>query len=259
MKKIAVLFIALIIAVIPLSLCAAAAELSDGIYEVPVTLRHKEDDKESFGNKYVAQTALLKVEDGKKTVTILLTTDMKGIEFSYYINGSIEGDVEPGTPVSDITVAGETYKQGFEIPVMAEGEIGLQFSVPVMPMSPSAKLRIDYDNAVLVSASEEPETEPVTQTTTAPTTAESTTKKAETETTAGMTVTTTAPATQPTTVTTTTAATTAIAADSAEASDEKESGGIPSAVLVILFVCATIALVLLSTSDSKEESENDDK
>lgn len=153
MKKVLSIVIALFI-LMSVSICASAAEFSDGTYEVPVVLMHKEDEKESFGNKYVAQTALLEVKSGKKTITIPLTTDMKGIEFSYYTNGSLSGNVAKGEPVSNVKVAGETYKQGFEIPVMADGDIGLQFSVPVMPMSPSARLRIDYGNAVLITSDE---------------------------------------------------------------------------------------------------------
>ena len=153
MKKVLSIVIALFI-LMSVSICVSAADLSDGTYEVPVVLMHKEDNKESFGNKYVAQTALLEIENRKKTVTILLTTNMKGIEFSYYTNGSLEGDVAKGEPVRDIRVAGEIYKQGFEIPIMADGDIGLQFSVPVMPMSPSARLRIDYSKAVLITSDE---------------------------------------------------------------------------------------------------------
>lgn len=152
MKRCILTFLSLILVVLSLNIWSSAASLSDGVYEVPVTLMHKEDEKESFGNKYIAQTALLKSEGGKKTVTILLTTDMQGIEFFYYTNGSLEGDIAKSKSVSNITVAGETYKQGFEIPVMKSGDIGLKFSVPVMPMSPSARLRIDYDSAKLIEA-----------------------------------------------------------------------------------------------------------
>ncbi|MBQ8228354.1 MAG: NEAT domain-containing protein [Clostridia bacterium] len=153
MKKVLSIVIALFI-LMSVSICASAAEFSNGTYEVPVVLMHKEDEKESFGNKYVAQTALLEVKSGKKTITIPLTTDMKGIEFSYYTNGSLTGNVNKGKSVSNVTVAGKNYKQGFEIPIMADGDIGLQFSVPVMPMSPSARLRIDYGKAVLITSDE---------------------------------------------------------------------------------------------------------
>ncbi|MBQ7294740.1 MAG: NEAT domain-containing protein [Clostridia bacterium] len=237
-----------------LPLCAAATDLSDGTYEVPVVLMHKEDDKESFGNKYVAQTALLEIEKGKRTVTILLTTDMKGIEFSYYINGSLEGDVAKGQPVSDVKIAGETYKQGFEIPVMADGDIGLQFSVPVMPMSPSARLRIDYSKAVKISEGE----------TTASDKAPEATTVLVTEPTAAVADTTTV-TTQPTlaettvpTVQSTYEETTVYVNETAK--EEADSKGIPSFVFILLVIGAAVMLTLLLIyDDSKEKIKNDDK
>lgn len=253
MKKIVSALVVLFLLALPFSLCAGAANLSDGTYEVPVVLMHKEDEKESFGNKYVAQTALLKVEGNKKTVTILLTTDMKGIEFSYYNDGSLEGEVSKGTPVSNIEVAGETYKQGFEIPVMADGDIGLQFSIPVMPMSPSARLRIDYDKAILISAAEAttvPTTQAVTEITTQVSTTMPTTKVPET------TEITTLPITQPTVAYT---ETTVYITETVLESTEEEKNGIPSAVFVLMFIGATVGLTLLLCSDSKEENNNDDK
>ncbi len=152
MKKSMILMVVVMMLISVFSVSVYATEMKDGIYEVPVTLMHKEDEEESVGNKYIAHMALLSVEDGKKTVTIFLSTDMSGIEFSYYKDGSIEGDTEKATMVSNMAVAGETYETGFEFPVVKDGDIGLKFSVPVMPMSPSARLRIDYDNAVLISS-----------------------------------------------------------------------------------------------------------
>lgn len=175
MKKVVSVLIAIIVFLCNFAVLAYAEDLSDGLYEVPVTLVHKSEEKESFGNKYIANVALVKVENGSKTITVLLTTNMKGIEFSYFTNGSLDGNVEKGVPVSNVTVSGKTYSQGFEIPVMADGEIGLKFSVPVMPMSPSARLRINYDEAVKVV-----EETTVYETTTQPTTVKETTTKATT-------------------------------------------------------------------------------
>lgn len=155
MKKTTALILALILLCTVHAFAAEAAALDDGLYEVPVTLMHKEDPKESFGNKYIAHTGLLKIENGKKEITILLTTDMKGIEFSYYTDGSLSGEVKKSKAVSGVKVSGESYSQGFVIPLAKENEIGLKFSVPVMPMSPSAKLKIDYGKAVLISAATE--------------------------------------------------------------------------------------------------------
>lgn len=261
MKKIISVLFILILAVLPLSICAGAADLTDGTYEVPVVLMHKEDDKESFGNKYVAQIALLEIKNGKKTVTILLTTDMKGIEFSYYTNGSLEGDVAKGQPVSDVKVAGETYKQGFEIPVMADGDIGLQFSVPIMPMSPSARLRIDYSNAVKIFEAET--TVPDTQiTTTVPTTEATTVLVTETTTVIpDTTIVTTQPTLAETTAPTiqsTYEETTVYVNETVK--EESNSKGIPSFVFVLLFIGATVILTLLLTyDDSKEKTKKYDK
>lgn len=155
MKKTAALILALILPCTVHAFATEAAALDDGLYEVPVTLMHKEDPKESFGNKYIAQTGLLKIENGKKEITILLTTDMKEIEFSYYTDGSLSGEVKKSKVVSGVEISGEGYSQGFVIPLAKENEIGLKFSVPVMPMSPSAKLKIDYGKAVLISAATE--------------------------------------------------------------------------------------------------------
>lgn len=259
MKKILYLIVSLLLFAFPFNFCVSAAELTDGIYEVPVTLMHKEDEKESFGNKYVAQVALLKVQGDEKTVTILLTTDMKGIEFSYYINGSVDGDAEECNSVSNVTVAGETYEQGFEIPVMADGDIGLQFSVPVMPMSPSARLRIDYDNAVLVPSAEVTTTGQITEPST---TAEATSAAIVTETTTTTTtqeavVTTAAPVTETSVAATVTAVPESLVTQAETADDEE--GGIPSIVFVLLFIIGAVGMVLLLTGDSKEENKNDDK
>ncbi|MBQ8503307.1 MAG: NEAT domain-containing protein [Clostridia bacterium] len=271
MKKIVALFLFLVLSVVPFSLCANAVDISDGKYEVPVVLMHKEDEKESFGNKYVAQTALLEVENGKKTVTILLTTDMKGIEFSYYINGTLEGEAAEGTPVNDITVKGEKYEQGFEIPVMADGDIGLKFSVPVMPMSPSARLRIDYANAVAVTENEAAATGQTTTaaaTTTALSTTQAITSTTPTTTAA---VTTTEASTVATTVATTVAATaqtsapattlpaTETAAEQHQSQEEsKSSSSGETAVMIVIAVVAS-AVAVFGFDRKKENKNNDDK
>lgn len=250
MKKIIAVLFVLILAVLPLGICASAADLTDGTYEVPVVLMHKEDEEESFGNKFVAQTALLEVENGKKTITILLTTNMKGIEFSYYTDGSLSGDVAKGVAVSNVTVAGEAYNQGFEIPVMADGDIGLQFSVPVMPMSPSARLRIDYGKALKLSEAEETTTPqatttaPATQTTTVPATA----------------ITTTVPAPVSVAQTPVTEATTFAIHNTVTEVVDKEGEGIPSFVFFIMFFAAVAGMIFLfSVDSSKEITKNDDK
>lgn len=157
MKKILSVIVSLLLMTTLFSLCVHGENLKDGTYEVEVTLMHKEDEKESFGNKYIAPTALMKVNGEEKIITILLTTNMSGISFSYYLDGSLAGDTAEATAVSNITAAGETYKQGFEIPIKSDNDLGLKFSVPVMPMSPSARLRIDYSSAKLIESNEKSE------------------------------------------------------------------------------------------------------
>lgn len=157
MKKILSVILSLLLMTTLFSLCVHGENLKDGTYEVQVTLMHKEDEKESFGNKYIASTALMKLNGEEKVITIFLTTTMSGISFSYYLDGSLDGDTAEATAVSNITAAGETYKQGFEIPIKSDNDLGLKFSVPVMPMSPSARLRIDYSSAKLIESNEKSE------------------------------------------------------------------------------------------------------
>lgn len=245
MKRIISVLVMITWMVLSLSFYAFGADLTDGTYEVPVTLMHKEDEKESFGARYVASVALLKVDSEKKTITIFLTTDMNGIEFSYYTNGTIDGEVAQATAVSNITVGGTTYEKGFELPIAADGDIGLKFSVPVMPMSPSARLRIDYDNAVLISEKESVEetTQPVTEEITTQISAELTTKKEETTKTEITTITeTTVQEEMVTSVTETLTTTFATVSQISENSNEKNLSIVP---YMALFIVGTVALVFL--------------
>lgn len=250
MKKIASLILSLTLMLSMFCLCVHGENLKDGTYEVNVTLMHKQDEKESFGNKYVAQKALLKVSSGEKTIVLPLTTDMKSISFSYYLDGSLEGDVAECTPVSEITVGAETYEQGFEIPVMKDGDIGLKFSVPVMPMSPSARLRIDYASAKLISADESERDESGT-TTTNKATEETTVATTQADLT-GTKETTTAP-TQ--TTVQSTAPTTSQAAQNtnSEKSEETAHASMTDIAMMILFVCAACTLAILTVHKKEDD------
>lgn len=241
MKRIISVLMTITLIALSFSFSAFGADLTDGTYQVPVTLMHKEDEKESFGARYIASVALLKVKAGKKTIIIFLTTDMNGIEFSYYTNGIINGEVAQATPVSNITVGGNSYEKGFELPIVADGDIGLKFSVPVMPMSPSARLRIDYDNAVLVFEKESAEetTQPVIEETITQISAESTTEKEETTKTETTTMTITETTSSVTETLTTTPAT---VSQISENSNEKNTSIVP---YIVLFVMGTVALVFL--------------
>lgn len=260
MKKI-LSFVIILVFLVSCSILASAKDLSDGIYEIPVTLMHKEDEKESFGNKYIAQTALLEVKKGKKIITIALTTDMKGIEFSYYTNGSLTGNVNKGQSVSNVTVAGKTYKQGFEIPIVADGDIGLQFSVPVMPMSPSARLRISYDKAVMISKEETTVTQKqttsvsATKSPTVPSTENSTAITAESDTTV---ITTQLSTEETTTVSgersslTHKETTTYVNETLSEKPDDTKT---PAFVYVLIFIGLTVGIILLLTYKKSREKK----
>ncbi len=254
MKKILSSLLCLCLMLSVMCIYAHGEELSDGTYEVSVTLMHKQDEKESFGNKYIAQKALLDISHGEKTVTILLTTNMSGIAFSYYLDGSIDGDTAEAVPVSNITVDGENYEQGFEIPVVKDGDIGLKFSVPVMPMSPSARLRIDYSTAKLVRAKEvEETTKEAATTTTMPIEEsstssslqgdESTTKEAAIESTTVSTTTTTLPA----------SAVVPAGVGANEDTKKDESLSACSMVMVLAFILGACALGVLIVSKREDE------
>ncbi|MCR5523646.1 MAG: NEAT domain-containing protein [Clostridia bacterium] len=135
----------------------AAVPTADGVYSVPVTLYHSEKDKESMGNKYIVQTALITVKDGKKSITVV-ADGVDGLTFSYYTNGSVEGATADAKKVSDIEINGKSYAEGFEFPLVTDNQyVGVKFKAPIMPMSPSARLKIDYSGIKALSVAE-PET-----------------------------------------------------------------------------------------------------
>lgn len=155
MKRITALISAFAFALICLALPVSAATLQDGVYEVPVELWHKEDNKLSTGNDYIHSVAKLEVENGKHTLTIVLPETMDDMVFWYYLDGSVSGETAEAKEVSDVTVDGKTYEQGFSFPlVKTSGEVGLKFKVPAMAwlgMNPSAKLKIDYSSVKIIS------------------------------------------------------------------------------------------------------------
>ncbi len=133
---------------------AAPAPTEDGTYEVTVKMMHAEKDKTSMGNKYLAQTGLLTVKDGSKTLTIATTEDVDGMQFWYYKNGGVEGDTVEVKSSGKTKIAGTTYANAYTFPVKSNGAyVGVKFSAPGMPMSPSARIYIDYGSAKLVSGS----------------------------------------------------------------------------------------------------------
>lgn len=133
---------------------AASAPTEDGTYEVSVKMIHAEKDKTSMGNKYLVQTGLLTVKDGSKTLTIATAEDVDGMQFWYYKNGGVEGDTVEVKSSGKTKIAGTTYANAYTFPVKSNGSyVGVKFSAPGMPMSPSARIYIDYGSAKLVSGS----------------------------------------------------------------------------------------------------------
>ena len=137
----------------------AAVPTADGIYSVPVTLYHSEKDKESMGNKYIVQTALITVKDGRKTITVV-ADGVDGLTFSYYTNGTVEGETAEAKKESNIEIDGKTYNEGFSFPLVTDNQyVGVKFKAPIMPMSPSARLKIDYSEESETTVTEESETQ----------------------------------------------------------------------------------------------------
>lgn len=130
---------------------AALAPTQDGVYEVSVKMYHAQKDKTSMGDKYLVHTALLTVKNGSKTL-IATPESVSGMQFWYYKNGGVEGDTAEVKPAGSVKIAGTTYQSAFEFPIVGNGEfVGVKFAAPVMPMSPSARIHIDYASAKKVA------------------------------------------------------------------------------------------------------------
>lgn len=133
---------------------ASGAPSADGIYEVPIQLWHASKDKESMGNKYVVQTARLAVKNGKKTITVAAGQDVSDLKFWYYTDGSVEGNTAEATKVSNVKIGGTTYAAGYTFTLPTDSEyVGVKFKASIMPVTPSARIKLDYANAKLISKS----------------------------------------------------------------------------------------------------------
>lgn len=137
----------------------AAVPTKNGVYEVPVQLKHAEKDTESMGNSYILHTALLEIKNGTKYITIVSDSTVMNLEFSYYTDGSVSGSTQSAEKVENVKIGGKTYSVGYRFPVKGTGQlVGVKFKASIMPISPSARVYIDYDNSVLISSSEEAST-----------------------------------------------------------------------------------------------------
>ena len=160
-------------------MCSAASAFAmgpskDGVYEVPIEMRHAEKERTSMGDSYIVHTALLTVDGNEKTLTIAPAETSSDMQFWYYTDGSVKGDTKEVSQSSAVEIDGKKYDVAFEFPIKSDNEfVGVKFAASAMPLSPSARIKIDYDSAKKIG-------NVVKETTTKGTTAVSTTIKQST-------------------------------------------------------------------------------
>lgn len=120
----------------------------DGVYEVPIEMWHAEKERTSMGDSYIVHTALLTVDGKEKTLTIAPAETSSDMQFWYYTDGSVKGDTKEVSQSSAVEIDGEKYDVAFEFPIKSDNEfVGVKFAASAMPLSPSARIKIDYDSA----------------------------------------------------------------------------------------------------------------
>lgn len=134
-------------------MCSAASAFAmgpskDGVYEVPIEMWHAEKERTSMGDSYIVHTALLTVDGNEKTLTIAPAKTSSDMQFWYYTDGSVKGDTKEVSKSSAVEIDGEKYDVAFEFPIKSDNEfVGVKFAASAMPLSPSARIKIDYDSA----------------------------------------------------------------------------------------------------------------
>lgn len=156
----------------------------DGVYEVPIEMWHAEKERTSMGDSYIVHTALLTVDGNKKTLTIAPAKTSSDMQFWYYTDGSVKGDTKEVSQSSAVEIDGEKYDVAFEFPIKSDNEfVGVKFAASAMPLSPSARIKIDYDSAKIIrDVKKETTTKKATTTTTTTTTTAPTVTKPKEET-----------------------------------------------------------------------------
>lgn len=152
----------------------------DGVYEVSVEMWHAEKERTSMGDSYIVHTALLTVDGDEKTLTIAPAETTSDMQFWYYKDGSVEGDTVEVEQKNNVEIDGTEYETAFEFPIKSDNEfVGVKFAASAMPLSPSARIKIDYDSAKRIgdvkkeTTTKKATTTTTTTTTTAPTVTES--------------------------------------------------------------------------------------
>lgn len=167
------------------SFCAFAMGPSkDGVYEVSIEMWHAEKERTSMGDSYIVHTALLTVDGDEKTLTIAPAETTSDMQFWYYKDGSVEGDTVEVEQKNNVEIDGTEYETAFEFPIKSDNEfVGVKFAASAMPLSPSARIKIDYDSAKRIGDVKKETTTKkattTTTTTTAPATTEPTTEAKE--------------------------------------------------------------------------------
>lgn len=156
----------------------------DGVYEVSVEMWHAEKERTSMGDSYIVHTALLTVDGDEKTLTIAPAETTSDMQFWYYKDGSVEGDTVEVEQKNNVEIDGTEYETAFEFPIKSDNEfVGVKFAASAMPLSPSARIKIDYDSAKRIGDVKKETTTKkattTTTTTTAPATTEPTTEPKE--------------------------------------------------------------------------------
>ena len=155
------------------SFCAFAMGPSkDGVYEVPIEMWHAEKERTSMGDSYIVHTALLTVDGDEKTLTIAPAETTSDMQFWYYKDGSVDGDTVEVEQKNNVEIDGTEYEAAFEFPIKSDNEfVGVKFAASAMPLSPSARIKIDYDSAKRIGdVKKETTTKKATTTTTTTTT-----------------------------------------------------------------------------------------
>lgn len=157
-------------------MCSAASAFAmgpskDGVYEVPIEMWHAEKERTSMGDNYIVHTALLTVDGNEKTLTIAPAETSSDMQFWYYTDGSVKGDTKEVSQSSAVEIDGEKYDVAFEFPIKSDNEfVGVKFAASAMPLSPSARIKIDYDSAKKIRDVKKETTTKKATTTTATTT-----------------------------------------------------------------------------------------
>lgn len=150
----------------------------DGVYEVPIEMWHAEKERTSMGDSYIVHTALLTVDGNEKTLTIAPAETSSDMQFWYYTDGSVKGDTKEVSQSSAVEIDGKKYDVAFEFPIKSDNEfVGVKFAASAMPLSPSARIKIDYGSAKKVGNVEKETT--TKETTTVATTIEQSTTEQE--------------------------------------------------------------------------------